>query len=252
MKWITKSNLNIGIFPVLDVIAPRLEFYFSSRTGGISPAPFNSLNLGTDLGDTRENVNQNRNILLNALNISSDNLALGEQTHSSNIRITNKGGRYKKSDGFITERTGLSIAISTADCYPVVIYSPPENAMAAIHVGRKGAAGGIISKTLRKMVDQFLINPENSISILGPGICWKCYQINRNIASKFEGKVIKKRKNKYYLDLPLFIKNELKRCGIKQRNIFSSGICTCCSPDLCFSYRRENITGRHWTLATIR
>ncbi len=253
MKWIIKSGLKIGIFPVLELIAPRLDFHFASRTGGVSPSPFNSLNLGANLGDIDKNVDQNRNILLNTLGISSGNLVKGEQIHSSNIKVVNKGGSYKASDGFVTEREGLSLAISTADCYPVILYSPPENALAAIHVGRKGAAKGIISKTLGILIDQFLINPEYTISLIGPGICWKCYRVNKKIAAQFDNHVIKKRKDELHLDLPLFIKNELKRGGIKQRNIFSSGICTSCSPDFCFSYRRDaHKTGRHWTIATIK
>ncbi|MCD6380115.1 laccase domain-containing protein [bacterium] len=253
MKWVIKSNIKMGVFPVLEVIAPRLNLHFASRTGGVSPPPFDSLNLGIDLGDTDGNVNQNRNILLKALDISNDNLATGEQIHSSNIKIINKGGRYKKCDGLITEREGLSLTISTADCYPVIIYSPPENVLAAIHVGRKGAVKGIISKTLNILINKFLINPEYTISVIGPGICWRCYRVNKEIAAQFDMGIIKKRRGKLHLDLALFIKNELKRGGIKQKNIFKSGICTSCSPDMCFSYRRDGYrTGRHWTVATIK
>jgi YfiH family protein len=253
MKWVIKSNIKMGVFPVLEVIAPRLNLHFASRTGGVSPSPFDSLNLGTGLGDTNSNVNQNRNILLNALDISNDNLVIGKQIHSSNIKIVNKGGRYKDFDGFITEREGLSLAISTADCYPVIIYSPPENVLAAIHVGRKGAVKGIISKTLAILIDRFLINPEYTISVIGPGICWRCYRVNKEVAAQFDERVIKKREGELHLDLTLFIKNELKRGGIKQQNIFKSGICTSCSPDTCFSYRRDGYrTGRHWTVATIK
>jgi len=253
MKWIGKSNLRLGIFPVLEVIAPRLDLYFTSRSGGVSLPPFDSLNLGVNLGDTDENVNQNRNVFLNTLGISNVNLAKGEQTHSSNIRIVNKGGTYKETDGLITECEEISLTISTADCYPVVIYSPPENVLAAIHVGRKGAAKGIISKALDILINQFLINPEYTISLIGPGICRRCYRVNKEIAAQFDKRAVKERKGGLYLDLPLFIKNELKECGIRQRNIFSSGICTSCSPDFCFSYRRDGQrTGRHWTVATIR
>lgn len=253
MKWISQSNLRLGIFPVLEVIAPRLDLYFSSRSGGISPPPFDSLNLGINLGDTDENVKSNRRIFLNTLGISNENLAKGEQTHSSNIRIVNKGGTYKNTDGLITERDGISLTISTADCYPVVIYSPPENVIAAIHVGRKGAAKGIISKAFDILIKRFLINPDYTISLIGPGICRRCYRVNGEIAAQFDKRAVKERKGGVYLDLPLLIKNELTERGIRERNIFSSGICTSCSPDSCFSYRRDGQrTGRHWTVATIR
>ncbi len=252
MDLISKDGFNLGVFPVLKILAPNLEFYFATRTGGISCHPYQSLDLGGEGGAELNRIRTNRKRLLKSLQIPGGGLARCGQVHGTNIAVVNRGGKYADTDGLITGREGLALAISTADCYPVVVYSPPENTLAVLHVGRSGAAKGIITAAIGILRSEFRIATEYAIALIGPGICAECYRVDNSIARKFPREVTAGRNGCYHLDLLKFIKRELAGCGLRKRNIYDSEVCTNCREDLCFSYRRDNgVTGRHWTLARI-
>lgn len=253
MEWITRKGLTLGTFPALKAIAPGLEVYITTRAGGVSGAPFASLNLGGTLGDPRAHIDANRKLLLESLGISSRMLARTGQIHGSEIAIATRGGYYEGFDGFVTDRAGLALAISTADCYSVVIYSPPERSLAAIHVGRRGAERDIIGNAIGLMRSIFKIDTTYAVAIIGPGICRRCYTVSRTDALRFPKEVRRLARGAWHLDLASFIVRELSSHGIRRRNIFSSKLCTACEPAHFFSHRRDGgVTGRHWTLAIIR
>jgi copper oxidase (laccase) domain-containing protein len=164
-----------------------------------------------------------------------------------------RGGHYPGFDGFVTARSGLALAISTADCYPVVVYSPPERSLAALHVGRRGAERGIVGRAVGIMRTEHRIDPAYAVAIVGPGVCGACYAVSRENALRFPKEVRWFERRAWHLDLEAFISAELVRAGLERRNVFSSGLCTACNPALFFSHRRDRgVTGRHWTLATVR
>jgi len=198
-------------------------------------------------------VKNNRKRILESIGIGEELLAEGRQVHGSRIETVDTGGSFEKTDGMITTRDSIALAVSTADCCPVYIYSPPENALAGLHVGRKGAVKGIISVSMRKLKSDFLISPELSVAIMGPAICRECYEINEYIAADFPEDFIEDSDASCYLDLPGFVENLLKKEGIPAGNIFRSEVCTSCSPGLCYSHRRDRgKTGRHWSIAFMR
>jgi YfiH family protein len=253
MEWITRSGLTLGIFPALKAIAPGLEVFVTTRGGGASRSPFDSLNLGGELGDSRADIHRNRKLLLETLDIAPRALARTGQIHGREIAVVTRGGYYPGFDGFATSTRGLALAISTADCYSVVIYSPPERALAALHVGRRGAESGIIGCAAGVLRTRFRIDPHYAIAIVGPGICGKCYTVSREDALRFPREVRRSVRGRWHLDLSAFIVRDLAAHGIRKRNIFSSRLCTACSPSLFFSHRRDaGVTGRHWTVAVIR
>jgi hypothetical protein len=253
MEWITQNGIMVGTFPPLKAIAPELEVFITTRDGGVSEAPFASLNLGGALGDSAGNIRTNRRLVLEALGISPRRLARTGQIHGSEIAIVTRGGHYPGFDGFVTARGGLTLAISTADCYSVVIFSPPERSLAALHVGRRGAERGIIDRAVGTMCTEHRIDPAYAVAIVGPGVCAACYTVSREDALRFPKEVRRFEHRAWHLDLEAFIMRELLRAGIKRRNVFSSGLCTACNPTLFFSHRRDRcVTGRHWTLATVR
>jgi YfiH family protein len=246
MEWITRSGLTLGVFPALRAIAPGLDVYITTRDGGVSRAPFESLNLGGTLGDVRSNIDANRKIL-------PRKLARTGQIHGSEIAVVTRGGYYQGFDGFVTATSGLTLAISTADCYSVVIYSPPERSLAALHVGRRGAEQNIIGRAIGSMQSDFGIDATYAVAVVGPGICAKCYTVSREDARRFPKGVRRFAHGAWHLDLASFIAHELVSHGIRRRNIFASKLCNACDPARFFSHRRDGgITGRHWTLATIR
>jgi YfiH family protein len=253
MEWITRSGLVIGTFPPLKAIAPGLDVFITTRSGGTSAPPFESLNLGGTLGDRPESIEENRKLLLAVLGISPRRLARTGQIHGSEIAVATRGGHFEGFDALATTKRGLTLAISTADCYSVMIYSPPEHALAALHVGRRGAEMGIIGRAAGVMRMKYRIDPGYAVAIIGPGICGKCYSVSRDEALRFPKTVRRFERGAWHLDLSAFIVRELVLQGFKRKNIFSSGFCTACNPELFFSHRRDHgITGRHWTLASMR
>jgi YfiH family protein len=249
IAWIEKNGLRIGTFPALEVIAPALRVWFTTRVGGVSKPPFDSLNLGTHVGDDRSDVLENRRILKRSLGIGANRVARGGQVHGSDIAFVHRGGTYKRTDGFVTRSRELALAINSADCFPLIIHSPSEMVLAAVHVGRSGAAGGIIEKAFRILHERCRIDPRNTIAICGPGICPRCYEVGRDVAMGFPAYARKRRAKGWHLDLLRFIRTETDRAGVNPANFFVSGLCSACEGDL-FSYRRAGgRTGRNWTLA---
>lgn len=249
IAWIEKKGLRVGTFPALEALAPALRVWFTTRGGGVSDPPFDSLNLGSHVGDKRAAVLENRHRLKDALDIGSNRVARGGQVHGTEIAIVSRGGKREDTDGFITRSRGLALAINSADCFPLVIHSPSEMVTAALHVGRSGAADGIIEKAFGILYDRFRIDPANTAAVCGPGICPKCYEVGREVAMGFPPFARKRRGRNWHLDLPRFIRTEAERSGVSPANYFDSGLCTACRSDL-FSYRRDGgRTGRNWTIA---
>ncbi len=211
--------------------------------------PFDSLNLGSHVGDRRGDVLENRNTLKKTLGIGANRVARGGQVHGTGIASVTRGGKSDDTDGFITRSRELALAINSADCFPLVIHSPSEMVLAALHVGRSGAAEGIIEKAFGRLYDRYHIDARNTVAICGAGICPNCYEVGRETAMELPAHARIHRANSWHLDLPHFIRTETERAGIDPANFFDSGLCTSCESSL-FSYRRDGgRTGRNWTLA---
>jgi polyphenol oxidase len=249
IAWNDMNGLRVGTFPALEALAPAMRVWFTTRIGGVSAPPFDSLNLGSHVGDSRRNVLENRRRLKKALGIKPNRVARGGQVHGNVIAQVTSGGRYEDTDGFMTISRELALAINSADCFPLVIHSPSEMVLAALHVGRSGAAGGIIEKAFEMLYEKFRIDAANTIAVCGPGICPDCYEVGRAVAMELPSRARIKRSGGWHLDLPSFIRAETARAGVRSANYFDSGLCTSCDGSL-FSHRRDGgRTGRNWTLA---
>ena len=253
MEWTALNGIRVGSFPALGVMAPDLFVRVAARPGGASAAPFDSLNLGASTGDRASNVKENRRRFLSALDVPPRRLARAGQIHGAEIAVVSRGGLYRGVDGLATRTRDLALAIGTADCYPLVIYSPPERALAALHVGRMGARGLIVDRAVDLLRDRFGIEPAYAVAAIGPGICARCYAVGRGEAMRFPRAVRRFAGGVWHLDLEAHIVHSLLERGLDRRRILVSGLCTACTPELFFSHRRDRgVTGRHWTIAAIR
>ena len=253
MTWIHRRGLKLGIFPAVEILAPELQVLFGARDGGSSGGPYKSLNVGMNVGDRSEFVRRNRKLLLDAAGINEGELARAEQVHGARVAVARSGALIRGADGLITSEKDLALSISTADCYAVLIYAPSERVLGALHVGRNGAAEGIIEQAMTFMRDSFQIGAAESIALIGPGICGECYEVGEEEAKRFPARFRASTGGRHRLDLLSFCREELRRCGIRPERILEAGLCTSCNPRLFYSYRRDGgITGRHWMLARIR
>ena len=143
------------------------------------------------------------------------------------------------ADAYITDEKYLPIAIRTADCVPVFIFDPQKKAIGLSHAGWKGTYKSIIAKTVQRMQDKYASRCYDCKIVLGPSIRECCYQVGEEFRDYFPLHV-KERAGHLYLDTIGANRDQLLRLGIRQENIFDSGICTCCDKN-CFSFRRDGL-----------
>jgi YfiH family protein len=218
---------------------------FSSRTGGVSSGFFHSLNLGLNNGDDRQQVIENRMRFYNAIRITAEQTVQGVQIHGDRIRIVTKPGTYPETDGFITTQRKLVLLIKTADCPAVLLVDPRQKVIAAVHAGWRSVVKGILEKAVRLLVSKFGSQPANMLCAIGPAIRGCCYEVQEDVWKIFPEDVVIRRSEKYFLDLPLAIRQRLLRQGILKNHLDDSDLCPACRADLFFSHRRDNgQTGR--------
>lgn len=224
----------------------------STRHGGVSPHPFQSLNLGGATGDAPEYVSENNLRFFSSLNIPLSQVAKSHQVHGDKILNVLQPGRYEGYDALITSIAGIQLAVTIADCTPVLIYDPVKNAVAAIHAGWKGTAQNIVLKTVQAMQDEFKTEPEDCFAYIGTCIDECSFEVGEEVAVNFQTKHKRwdSAINKFFVDLKLANKDQLLEAGLRSESIEVSAYSTVLNNDDYFSYRYEKgLTGR--MLATI-
>lgn len=221
---------------------------FSTRNGGISPAPFNSLNLGgTD--DLPEHIAENRRRALGDLNIDMTQVSYLNQIHS-NIVCQAQVGK-QTGDALVTNQKNIAIAVGAADCYPVLFYDEKNQVIGAAHCGWKGTLARIVKNTINEMI---LLGAELSeIKVaIGQGISHANYQVSEEVIQQFTDAGFSSNCwEERQLDLLQANRFVALESGIKPENIWSMNRCT--TEDDFFSYRRDNgKTGRMWAVIMLK
>ena len=220
---------------------------FSTRHGGVSPEPFESLNLG-GTEDLPENITENRKRALCDLNISFDRVSYLNQIHSNTVCKAAVG--KQTGDALVTNQKGLAIAVGAADCYPVLFHDEKNTVIGAAHCGWKGTVARIAKNTLEEMVKLGAEKQHIKIAI-GQGICAANYQVSEDIILKFrEAGFPETCWNGRQLDLLKANQFVALENGISEENIWSMNRCT--TEHDFFSYRRDGgKTGRMWAVIMI-
>ncbi len=233
--------------------------FITTREGGVSRSPFNSLNLGLHTHDNFENVIQNRSILASAVRISPSNFVYAQQIHSGKaIQVTkedisNSASAFSpETDALITDIHGISLMVMVADCVPVLLYDPVRGVIAAIHAGWRGTVKKIVCNTIGLMKSHYHCSPADLLAGIGPSSGPCCYEVGDDVKQEvvasfgFTAGVIHSTANsKYLFDLWQANHKQLIDCGVEANNIEISGMCTQCNPDIFFSSRASHgVTGR--------
>lgn len=196
-------------------------------------------------------IEENKKILCNYLNIAYKNLINPTQTHSANIRIAKENQNdYPDTDALILTNKNQAVFLNFADCTPLIFYDEKQNIGAVAHAGWRGTAAKIGVLTAEKMINEFNSKPKNIKVIIGPAISLCCYNVGedvfyqlRNTVNNFEN-LYEIRTGNIYVDLKNINKTQLTEFGIEKIDVCP--YCTCCNNDLFFSYRKENgTTNRH-------
>ncbi len=252
-----------GDLEFLAVEFPSFSLYYTTRRGGYSRPPFNSLNLSFRVGDEPEAVIKNRKKLAGALGIPLDKFATLNQKHSSRIFKVTPGKAQSfispetlgEADAFITDQC-VALVLFYADCLPVYFLEPKAKVAGLVHAGWRGLEEKIIKKTVKAMVDEYGVRPENLFAWLGPSIGPCCYQVSPDFLSRFESypEALKVSVDtQVFLDLKSIGHAQLVEAGLKKEAIETAPDCTSCQNDLFFSYRRENgRTGRQTAILVLK
>ena len=218
---------------------------FTTREGGVSRAPYDSLNLGMSTGDCADNVTYNRRLICEYAGIPESNAAIMKQVHGASVTVVNKGGLYSQIDGLITSTESIMLCVQVADCVPLLLFDPVKKIVAALHCGWRPLIGGIIDTAIEMMKQRFGSISRNVLAMYGPGAGLCCYEVGGEIAVHFDKSSVFQRNGSFYADIPAEIVKHLTHAGLMTENIHGFNLCTICHPDQFFSYRRDGKdTGR--------
>jgi len=170
-----------------------------------------------------------------------------KQVHSDKIHVFNSPMQKKLvGDALMTDRNGILLTVRTADCLPILLFDPENNAVAAVHCGWKGTSVGLAFKVVNALKKRYGSSPSAIMAALGPCIEADCYEVGEDVISAFKSQNMpadsyfphKIHSGKYLFDLKLANEKQLLDAGINQLNIFSMDKCTYCESAL-FSFRRD-------------
>ena len=280
---------------------PELTHGIFTRLGGYSEDSYWGLNVSFTTGDAIENVKRNRLLALSALGLDVYPCATLWLVHGADVAVVDETPwewRFDqpfwtlaeeqkvllrtahprwKADAFITRQRDISLAISSADCVPVLLYDPVQHTTGLVHAGWRGTARGIVFATIDAMREQFGSQPGDIYAGIGPSIGPCCYEVSEEVQSLFMGRIefdiqpTAKRyrnlvrestvfsirehahRNSLMLDLWETNRNQLLMAGVLPEHIELPGICTGCEKDRFYSHRAEQgRTGRFPSILALR
>lgn len=226
---------------------------FSTRLGGVSPAPWDSLNLRPGMGDGQAALRENYRRFCDCVGVDLDRLVLSKQVHETTVRLctaddAGKGldrERDYTADSLITNEKNLPLAVFSADCGIILLHDPVTGAVGGVHAGWRGCAGGILEKAVREMGKNYGTEPQNLLAAIGPCIGQCCFETDGDVPAAMRGALgtdaepfLEVRGPKYHVDLAGLNRRWLLRAGLLPEHIDVCGLCTACRPDLFWSHRK--------------
>jgi YfiH family protein len=240
-----------------------IRHFVSTRTGGFSNSPYNSLNLALHVGDDPDKVLKNRKRLAQAIGIPLDQFTIAKQIHSGTVTViseamkgrgsTNQEDAVEATDAMVTDVPGICLIILVADCVPMLFFDPARNVIAAAHAGWRGTLQFIALHTARAMEKDFGCSPHDILVGMGPSIGPCCYEVGPEVIAQAKAVLSSRQEyirheskdGKGYLDLQEANRDQLVEAGIRRENIETANQCTSHNAHIFFSYRhQQGETGR--------
>lgn len=224
----------------------RVRRIITTRRGGVSTGDFDSFNLGDHVGDAPAAVAANRARLARRLGVAASDVVWMDQVHGTRIaRVTRAtGGPVPATDGLVTDKPGLALAVLTADCVPVLAADPEAGVIGAVHAGRVGAVGGIVPNLIGAMTS-LGARPERITVLLGPAAAGEHYELPQDLVDEVEAALPGSRTRTVGgtvgVDLRKGLTRQLEGLGVTR--VDSDPRCTIADESL-YSYRRQGRTGR--------
>lgn len=249
-----ESIVQFNIFEKFD----NLKAVFSTRKGGISKIPFESMNLGLNTADDISDVIHNMDIILNQLKLDGKLKICTKQVHGDNIIIIdeeflstaqfdgNSMCMLEATDGLVISTDKVAAFTYYADCTSLYAYDPVNRIVGIAHSGWKGTVARIGEKLLKTMESRFGSDMDEVLWAIGPTAESCCYEVDEKVRTEFvyAGFDVHEFMNpgktgKYMVSMSKANLQVLTSCGVHRKNIEISGICTICNEDLFYSHRRD-------------
>ena len=245
-------DVTILVSSILDE-TPGIVHGFSTRLGGVSQPPFDSLNLGVGRGDDRAAVEENYRRFCAAVGSDVERVVLSKQVHSDEVLAVTEADAGKglwrerdyETDALVTNGPGLALTVFSADCGTILLYDPAARCIGAVHAGWRGVSNGILGKTVAELVKRFGAKPANLRAALGPAINACCFETDDDVPqamlSAFGPRAedfMERRGEKWHVDLKGLNRLWLLDAGVPQDQIDVCPLCTACRQDLYWSHRK--------------
>lgn len=229
-----------------------------TRQGGVSPRPWDSLNVGGSIGDDSAHVRENRIRAFKALGRRPDSVHDVWQVHSADViyadapRPLDSG--YQKADILLTDNPGVTLFMRFADCAPILLHDPKKQVVGIVHSGWLGTVRGAARTAVQAMQKRYDSNPADILAAIGPAIGPDHYEVGEDVIAQVQEafgaqaeSLFEKHGGSVHFNL--WKANQILLSGTGVRQIENAGICTACHPDNWFTHRGEKgKTGRFGAL----
>jgi hypothetical protein len=230
---------------------------FTTRAGGVSEGPYASLNLGASVGDDPDAVAENRRRALDAFGAETARTARVRQVHGTRVVPAAEAGDDVEADALVASDPGWTLAVSVADCVPVLLAEPASGAVAAAHAGWRGLVAGVVEATVAALAERTGSRPGDLWAAIGPHVTAPRYQVGPEVVEAFaehgfaaaHATPDPRTEGRFLLSLEGGVREALGRAGVTPERVASGGWCTAGDAATFFSHRRDGgRTGRHWAL----
>lgn len=252
MEIVKREVEGVAFYACTDPAWAGARHGFSTRQGGVSPAPWDTLNLGANLGDDPENVRWNFNWFCSVTGTDDEALVKNRQVHGNLVRPVTEAdilpdpaqpGAFE-ADGMVTNVPGVCLTIFSGDCIPILLYDPVRRCIAAAHAGWRGTALGIAARAVEAMARGYGCDPKNILAAIGPGIGPCCFETHADVPDGLRAGLgpdaepfIRPRSEKFSVDLKGANACFLQRAGVLPEHIAVCSACTACNLDTFWSHR---------------
>lgn len=253
-----------------ETLPEQIDAFVSTRHGGVSAPPYDSLNLGLRVGDEDERVVQNRQRLFAAFDLPLERSVWCKQVHADRVVVVGgaDAGRgsteeetiVEETDALVTDTPDLPLCVTVADCVPVVIFDPRRHVVGLAHAGWGGTVGRISSRTVRVMCDRFGCDPTSMVAAIGPSIGPAAYEVGEDVIERTQAafgeraaEILTARGDKALFDLWSANRIDLGEAGLSAERIEVSGIASEAQLEDFYSHRVEGArTGRFIAAVSLR
>lgn len=236
---------------------PGIQQGFTTRCGGISSAPFDSLNLGDHVGDDPCCVSANRDTLFSCICADRERVAFAKQVHGSQVGVVTSRNvdTVPEVDALVTNESNITLAMCFADCVPIYLVDPVRRVIGLVHSGWRGCSDDVVGKAVACMTENFQTDPRQCVAAVGPCIGVGHYEVRLDVADRFRnypaGKYLgastavipkSEMQGTYSLNLRQIVFTQLMASGLRADSIAVSHHDTYSDKRDFYSYRRDGVT----------